>query len=72
MLGSLLKQLVSGMEAIPEDIARAFQEEKKVIGGRGPQLTDIVKMLQTITSSQRICVHRRFRRMCGGASSQDP
>ena len=58
MLGSLLKQIVSGMEAIPEDISRAFQEQKKAIGGRGPQLTDIVKMLQAITSSQRtfVCV----------------
>jgi len=52
MLGSLLKQIVSGMEAIPEDISRAFQEQKNAIGGREPQLLDIVKMLQTITSSQ--------------------
>ena len=52
MLGSLLKQIVSGMESIPEDISRAFQEQKKAIGGREPQLLDIVKMLQTITSSQ--------------------
>jgi len=58
MLGSLLKQIVSGMEAIPEDISRAFQEQKKAIGGREPQLLDIVKMLQTITSSQRtfVCI----------------
>ena len=58
MLGSLLKQIVSGMETIPEDISRAFQEQKKAIGGRGPQLLDIVKMLQTITSSQRtfVCI----------------
>ena len=51
MLGSLLKQIVSGMETIPEDISRAFQEQKKAIGGRGPRLLDIVKMLQAITSS---------------------
>ena len=58
MLGSLLKQIVSGMETIPEDISRAFQEQKKAIGGRGPQLVDIVKMLQAITSSQRtfVCI----------------
>ena len=58
MLGSLLKQIVSGMEAIPEDISRAFQEQKKAIGGRGPQLIDIVRMLQAITSSQRtfVCI----------------
>ena len=58
MLGSLLKQIVSGMEAIPEDISQAFQEQKKALGGRGPQLIDIVRMLQAITSSQRtfVCI----------------
>ena len=52
MLGSLLKQMVSRMEMIPEEILRAFEEEKKVIGGRGPQLVDIVKMLQLAVSLQ--------------------
>jgi len=52
VLGSLLKQMVSGMEKIPEEISRAFQEQKRAIGGRAPQLVDIVKMLQAITSSQ--------------------
>ena len=52
MLGSLLKQIVSGMERVPEEISRAFQEQKKAIGGCGPQLADIVKMLQATTSLQ--------------------
>ena len=58
MLGSLLKQVVGGMERIPEQVSRAFQDQKKVIGGRGPRLPDVVKMLQTITSSQRtfVCI----------------
>jgi len=58
MLGSLLKQMVSRMEMIPEEISRAFEEDKKVIGGRGPQLVDIVKMLQLAASLQPtfICV----------------
>jgi len=51
MLGSLLKQVVGGMEKIPEEISQAFQEQKRVIGGRAPRLPDIVKMLQAITSS---------------------
>jgi len=51
MLGSLLRQVVSGMEAVPEEISRAFREQKMAIGGRGPRLPDIVKMLQAITSS---------------------
>ena len=52
MLGSLLKQVISGMERVPEDISRAFQEQKKAVSGGKPQLGDIVKMLQFITSSQ--------------------
>ena len=58
ILGSLLRQVVGGMEKVPEEITQAFQEQKMVIGGRGPRLPDIVKMLQTITSSLRtfICI----------------
>ena len=50
MLGSLLKQVVGGMPKVPEEIFRAFQEQRKAIGGRGLRLSDMVKMLQTITS----------------------
>ena len=58
MLGSLLKQMVSGMERVPDEISRAFKEQKMAIGGCGPQLADIVKMLEAITSSQPtfICI----------------
>ena len=52
MLGSLLKQAVSGMETIPEEVSRAFRQQKSAIGGRALRLTDIVKMLQAITSSR--------------------
>jgi len=51
ILGSLLRQVVGGMEKVPEEISRAFQEQKNVFGGREPRLPDIVKMLQTVTSS---------------------
>ena len=51
ILGSLLRQAVGGMEKVPEEISRAFQEQKNVIGGREPRLPDIVKMIQTVTSS---------------------
>ena len=50
ILGALLKQVVSGMEEIPEEIAQAYEDHTKVIDGRGPQLTDVIKMLQTTTS----------------------
>ena len=58
MLGSLLKQIVAGLERIPEEIRETFQDHKKVIGGRGLRVPEIVKMLQTVTSLQQtfICV----------------
>ena len=31
MLGSLVKQIVSGMERIPEEISSAFQEQRKLV-----------------------------------------
>ena len=52
MLGSLVKQIVSGMERIPEEISRVLEERKKAIGGCRPQLDDLVKMLQAIASSR--------------------
>ena len=58
MLGSLLRQLVSGLEGIPEAVVRSFRNQKKVIGGRGLQVAGILKMFQTITTRKRtfICV----------------
>ena len=58
MLGSLLKQLVSGQEGIPGEVWQAYQNQKNAIGGRGPRLSDIVKMLQTTSSKKRtfICI----------------
>ena len=58
MLGSLVKQVVGGMERIPEEISRAFEEQRLAIGGREPRLPDIVKMLQAVTASLRtfICI----------------
>jgi len=58
MLGALLKQVVGGLEEVPREITQTYEEQGKVIGGRVPQLVDIVKMLQ-ITSSKKhtfICV----------------
>jgi len=49
MLGSLLKQIVGGSERIPEEIRETFLDHKKVIGGRGLRVPEIVKMLQTVT-----------------------
>ena len=56
MLGSLLRQLVSGEGEIPEVIDRDFRKEKKVIGGRGLQVSGILKMFQSIAATRRIFI----------------
>ena len=58
MLGSLLRQLVSGQGGIPEAIVQAFRNEKMSIGGRELQVSGILKMFQTIASTRHtfICV----------------
>ena len=56
VLGALLKQVVRGLEEMPGEIAQAYEDQEKVIGGRGPQLADIVKMLQITSSRKRTFV----------------
>ena len=58
MLGSLLRQFVSGLEGIPEAIIQDFRKQKKGIGGRGLQVSGVLKMFQAITNTKRmfICV----------------
>ena len=58
MLGSLLKQVVSRQGEIPEAIVKDFRKEKMSIGGRGPQVSGILNMFQTIAATRRtfICV----------------
>ena len=53
MLGSILKQVISGTERVPEEIWRQLQGQKKAVSGRKLQLGDIVKISQLITSSKR-------------------
>jgi len=52
-LGALLKQVVSALEEVPEEIVQDYEAQKKVIGGRGPLLSDIVKMLQAASYKKR-------------------
>ena len=56
MLGSLLRQLVSGPGGVPEVIARDFRKEKMSIGGRGLQVSAILRMFQKITATRRIFI----------------
>src|SRR5205807_9685359 len=56
MLGSLLRQLVSGLEGIPEVVVQGFRNQKKAIGGRGLQVSGILKMFQTIAAKIQVFI----------------
>jgi len=58
MLGSLLRQLVIGLEKIPEIVVQDYRKQKKSIGGRGLQVSEILKMFRAIAATKRmfICV----------------
>ena len=58
MLGALLKQMVGGLRELPGEISKAYENQKRVLGGRAPRLSDIVKMLQTTCSEKPtfICI----------------
>jgi len=53
VLGALLKQVVSSLDQIPEEITDEFRRHKKFIGGRDLQLSEIVMMLGSVSSTQR-------------------
>jgi len=53
VLGALLKQVVGGFTQIPETILDAFRRHKKFVGGRKLQLSEMVKILGSLSSSQR-------------------
>ena len=50
IMGAILKQLV-GRGDIPENLREAFQEGKKVAGGRRLLLADLMRMLKIVISS---------------------
>ena len=52
VLGSVLKQVVAGLEEVPQRIARAFRDREAVIGDQRPPLSEIVEFLQDISSSR--------------------
>ena len=56
MLGSLLRQLVSGGREIPDAIADDFRKEKKAIGGKALQVSGILKMFRIIAATRRIII----------------
>jgi len=50
VMGAILKQLV-GRGGIPNYLREAFQKGQQEFGGRGPQLVDLMGMLQTEIAS---------------------
>ena len=58
MLGCLLRQLVFGLEAIPNEVSEAYRDRKNGIGGQAPKISSILKMLQTTCAKKRafVCI----------------
>ena len=58
VLSSLLQQVVRGLEEIPAKIVEAFRNQKKTTGGQSLGLSQVVEMLQDISSSRPtlICI----------------
>ena len=59
VLAALLKQLVAGVDPIPEVIREAFERAKRVVDGRALRLPEIRTMLIKSLSSLRrgfICI----------------
>ena len=56
LLGSVLKQVVAGLDEVPERIVRAFRNREKVLGGQMLALSEIVEFLQDISSSRCIFI----------------
>jgi len=59
LLGALLKQVVSALEPIPDEVRKAFEDSKGSVGGRRLLLRDIFAMLVKSLSQLRrvfICI----------------
>jgi len=46
MIGALTKQLVNALKAVPTEIKEAFERAEREVGGRGLQVSEVVKLLQ--------------------------
>ena len=58
VLGSVLEQVVGGLDEVPERIVKAFRNREKVIGGQRLSLEEIVEFLRDLSSSRStfICI----------------
>ena len=58
ILGSVLKQVIGGLNKVPQKIVKAFRGRGRVIGGQRLALAEIIEFLQDISSSKPtfICI----------------
>ena len=58
MLGTVPEKVVGRLGDILGGVERAYEDQRIAVGGRGLELGDIVKMLQTTSSEKRtlVCV----------------
>ena len=58
ILGSMLRQVVGGLNDVPQKVVEAFRDGERVIGGQALAPAEIVQFLQNISSSRRtyICI----------------
>ena len=47
MLGSLLQQLMNGLEAIPEEIVQGYREQREAIDDRGLMVSGLVGVFRS-------------------------
>ena len=54
----MAKQLVTRFNPIPETIVQEFQNQKKVIGGRGPEISSILNIFHAVATAVRtfVCI----------------
>ena len=65
ILGSMLRQVVRGLDEIPERIVKAFRDREEAIDSRRPAFSEIVGFLQDISSS-------RYKFLCIDALGECP
>ena len=56
VLGSVLKQLIGGLDRVPEKIVKTFRDRGRVVGGLKLVLSEIMEFMQDITSSRPTCI----------------
>ena len=56
ILGSVLKQVVAGLDGVPERIVKAFRDRERAIGGQRLAVTEIVEFLLDISCSRPIFI----------------